>query len=142
MRWRPPCTGSRPAGAVHDNRQVAYHDVLRYNGTMVATIPAAKLLELLSNPNAQLIDVRDHHEWAGGHIEGSRSLPLDQLRADPERELPKDVPLIFICARGARSLTAAKLVDRLGYQSVYSVDGGTAAWARAGLPLVAERAAA
>jgi len=136
------CTGSRPVGAVHDNRRVAYHDVIRYNGTMVATILPAKLSELLSNPNAQLIDVRDSSEWAGGHIEGSRSLPLEQLRADPERELPHDAVLIFVCAKGARSLTAAKLVDRLGFQNVYNVDGGTAAWARAGLPLVAERAAA
>jgi rhodanese-related sulfurtransferase len=110
--------------------------------SMVATIPVARLSELLSNPNAQLIDVRDHHEWAGGHVEGSRSLPLDQLRADPEGELRRDAPLIFICAKGARSLTAAKLVDRLGFQNVYSVDGGTLAWTRAGLPLVAERAAA
>jgi rhodanese-related sulfurtransferase len=109
---------------------------------MVATISPAKLSELLSHPNAQLIDVRDSSEWAGGHIEGSRSLPLEQLRADPERELPHDAVLIFVCAKGARSLTAAKLVDRLGFQNVYNVDGGTAAWARAGLPLVAERAAA
>jgi rhodanese-related sulfurtransferase len=109
---------------------------------MVATLSPARLSELLSNPNAQLIDVRDHHEWAGGHIEGSRSLPLEELRADPERELPKDALLIFICAKGSRSLTAAKLVDRLGYQNVYNVEGGTAAWARSGLPLVAERAAA
>jgi rhodanese-related sulfurtransferase len=109
---------------------------------MVATISPAKLSELLSNPSAQLIDVRDSDEWAGGHIEGSRSLPLDQLRSDPERELSHDAVLIFVCAKGARSLTAAKLVDRLGYQNVYNVDGGTAAWARAGFPLVAQRAAA
>ena len=109
---------------------------------MVATISPARLSELLSNPNAQLIDVRDHREWAGGHLEGSRSLPLEQLRADPERELPKDALLIFVCAKGARSLTAAKMVERLGYQSIYNVDGGTAACARAGLPLVVERAAA
>jgi rhodanese-related sulfurtransferase len=69
-------------------------------------------------------------------------LPLDQLRADPERALPPEATLIFICAKGQRSLTAAKLVERLGYQNIYNVDGGTAAWARAGLPLVAERAAA
>src|SRR5262245_29006420 len=109
---------------------------------MVATISPARLSELLSNPNAQLIDVRDHHEWAGGHIEGARSLPLDQLRADPERELPKDATLIFICAKGARSLTAAKMIERLGYPSIYNVDGGTTACARAGFALVAERAAA
>ena len=109
---------------------------------MVATISPAKLSELLSNPNAQLIDVRDYQEWAGGHVEGARSLPLDQLRADPEHELSQEATLIFICAKGQRSLTAAKLVERLGYQNIYNVEGGTAAAARAGLPLVAERAAA
>lgn len=109
---------------------------------MVATISPVQLSELLANSNAHLIDVREYREWSGGHIEGSRSLPLDQLRADPEGELPKDGLLIFICAKGARSLTAAKLVDRLGYQNIYNVDGGTVAWARAGMPLVAERIAA
>ena len=41
-----------------------------------------------------------------------------------------------------RSLTAAKLAERLGYLAVYNVDGGTSACARAGFPLVAARAAA
>ena len=109
---------------------------------MVATLTPTQLAELLSNPNAQLIDVRDHHEWAGGHIDGSRSVPLEQLRADPDHELAPNATLIFICAKGARSLTAAKLAERLGYETVYNVEGGTAAWARAGLPLTAERAAA
>jgi rhodanese-related sulfurtransferase len=109
---------------------------------MVATVSPEQLADLLSNPSAHLIDVRDHHEWASGHIEGSRSVPLDQLRADPERELPPQAVLIFICAKGARSLTAAKLAERFGYETIYNVDGGTAACARAGLSLVAERAAA
>ena len=109
---------------------------------MVAHISPTQLAELLAHPAAQLIDVRDHHEWAAGHIDGARSVPLDQLRADPERELVADAPVIFICAKGARSLTAAKLAERLGFATVYNVDGGTTAWARAGLPLVSERAAA
>lgn len=109
---------------------------------MVAHISPAQLAELLSNSAAQLIDVRDHHEWAAGHVDGSRSVPLEQLRADPERELAPGAPIIFICARGSRSLTAAKLAERLGYETIYNVEGGTAAWARAGLPLVAQRAAA
>ena len=109
---------------------------------MVATLSPTQLAELLSNPNAQLIDVRDPGEWANGHIDGARSIPLEQLRADPDRELTPNATLIFICAKGSRSLTAAKLAERLGYETVYNVEGGTAAWARAGLPLVAERAAA
>lgn len=47
-----------------------------------------------------------------------------------------------ICAKGSRSLTAAKLAERLGYETIYNVDGGTAACARAGFLLVAARTAA
>ncbi|TMQ07339.1 MAG: rhodanese-like domain-containing protein [Deltaproteobacteria bacterium] len=109
---------------------------------MVATISASQLPALLSQPNAVLIDVRDSDEWAAGHLDGARSVPLDQLRADPDRELPAGATLVFICARGARSLTAAKLAERLGRDTVYSVDGGTLACSRAGLPLISQRAAA
>jgi len=110
---------------------------------MVANISPKQLVEVLSNPNAHLIDVRDHREWDSGHLDGALSVPLDALRADPDRELPQNAVLVFICAKGTRSLTAAKLVERLGYASIYNVEGGTAACARAGFPLVsATRAAA
>lgn len=109
---------------------------------MVASISPQQLADVLTQPNAQLIDVRDHDEWDSGHLDGARSLPLDALRADPERELPRDATLVFICAKGQRSLTAAKLVERLGYASVYSVAGGTAACAKAGFELIAARVAA
>ncbi len=143
MPWSMPYAGCRwTQVGVHHNRHLAYDDVVRYNGTMVATVSPQQLADLLSSPNTHLIDVRDHHEWASGHIEGARSVPLDQLRADPDRELPQQAVLIFICAKGSRSLTAAKLAERLGYETIYNVDGGTAAWARAGFPLVAERVAA
>ena len=110
---------------------------------MVANISPKQLVEVLANPNAHLIDVRDHSEWDSGHVDGALSIPLEQLRADPDHELPQGATLVFICAKGTRSLTAAKLVERLGYASIYNVEGGTAACARAGLPLVtAMRAAA
>jgi rhodanese-related sulfurtransferase len=47
-----------------------------------------------------------------------------------------------VCAKGARSLTAAKLAERFGYAQIYSLDGGTREWARAGYQLVTDRAAA
>jgi len=109
---------------------------------MVACISPQQLVEVLSRPNAHLIDVREPHEFDSGHLDGSRSVPLDQLRANPERELPQNAVLVFVCAKGVRSLTAAKLAERLGYLAVYNVDGGTSACARAGFPLVAARAAA
>jgi len=104
---------------------------------MVETLSPADVAELLSTRDVDVVDVRDEHEWSAGHIAGSRVIPLDTLRTDAEAMLGTK-PLLFVCARGVRSLSAAKLAERLGFAQVYNLDGGTSAWARAGLPLVAE----
>jgi rhodanese-related sulfurtransferase len=113
---------------------------------MVATLKPADALSLLANPAVQLVDVRDAAETASGFIiEGAHLIPLDKLRADPDAALPnRDALIVFVCAKGIRSMTAAKLAERLGYANIYNVDGGLAAWTKAGLPLAsaAGRAAA
>jgi len=103
---------------------------------MVATISPREAAEIISASDVDVVDVRDLSEWSSGHIPNARLVPLDQLRADPENALPRKESIIFVCARGVRSLTAAKLAERLGFSKVFSVDGGTAGWAKAGLPLV------
>jgi rhodanese-related sulfurtransferase len=128
--------GRRSANAVRYNRQLADHHGLRYNGYMVATISAREAAEIISRHDVDVVDVRDEQEWASGHIEQARLVPLDQLRADPERALVRD-SILFVCARGMRSLTAAKLAERLGFSKLYSLEGGTSSWAKAGLPLIA-----
>jgi rhodanese-related sulfurtransferase len=110
---------------------------------MVETLTITQLAEVLESTSYDLVDVRDASEYAAGHIPGVRNLPLDQLRADPETALPKRDGIIFICARGVRSLTAAKIAERLGYTTLFNLEGGTIAWAKAGHPvLVPQRAAA
>jgi rhodanese-related sulfurtransferase len=47
-----------------------------------------------------------------------------------------------VCAKGVRSVAAAKLAERLGATRIFSLDGGTGAWARSGRELVVERRAA
>jgi rhodanese-related sulfurtransferase len=108
---------------------------------MVATLSPDEAAQLISSGDVDVIDVRDESEWCTGHIPEARLVPLDQLRADPERALTAD-KIIFVCAKGVRSLTAAKLAERLGKTTVYNLDGGTLAWSRAGLPLAVEQRAA
>lgn len=104
---------------------------------MVATLSPAEAAEIISRDDVDVIDVRDENEWTTGHIPNARLVPLDQLRADPETQLKKRESIIFVCAKGVRSLTAAKLAERLGFSKLYNLEGGTAGWAKAGLPLVA-----
>jgi rhodanese-related sulfurtransferase len=103
---------------------------------MVESISPARAAAILND--VLVIDVRDHDEWFAGHVPNAHSVPLDELRADPTRALGTAGAILFVCAKGVRSLTAAKLAERLGYASLYSLDGGTKEWAKAGLPLVAE----
>jgi rhodanese-related sulfurtransferase len=105
---------------------------------MVASLTALEAAELLGHYD--LVDVREPHEWATGHLPGARLVPLDRLRADPDAALPRKDGIIFVCAKGVRSMTAAKIAERLGYTTLFSLEGGTRGWLEAGLPIIVEQA--
>jgi rhodanese-related sulfurtransferase/transcriptional regulator with XRE-family HTH domain len=89
-----------------------------------------------------VVDVRSPAEWASGHLPGARNVPLEQLKADPRGKIPHD-RVLFVCARGPRSLTASQVAEGAGFREVYQLDGGTEAWASLGLPIeTSPRAAA
>ena len=108
---------------------------------MVQSISPAQANELLSHEGLDVIDVREPHEWATGHVPGARLVPLATLRNNPRAVLGND-GVIFVCAAGVRSDTAARLAIANGYRRVYNLSGGTRAWDRAGLPLVKDEPAA
>lgn len=109
---------------------------------MVHTVDTAELADLLGRESCDVIDVRDPAEFATGHLEHARNIPLETLRDDPEKFLSHDRPLVFLCKKGVRSLAAAKLAERFGYARVYNLDGGVLEWVRVGLATVVARAAA
>src|SRR5574340_1676371 len=90
---------------------------------------------LLAEGGHDLVDVREASEWAGGHLPGARHVPLGALLSAPADHLPRD-GVIFVCAHGARSLTACMVAERAGLEEVYSLDGGTVAWVAGGRALV------
>lgn len=92
-------------------------------------------LQSLLNSDVDIVDVREPSEWMTGHVPGARLVPLAQLRADARGSLPRD-GIAFVCAKGARSATAAEVAEQIGKTKVYSLSGGTDAWRAAGLPIV------
>jgi rhodanese-related sulfurtransferase len=104
---------------------------------MVQSIGPNEASSLLAKGVLDLVDVRDDAEWSSGHLPGARHVPLSRLRGDARSELPRD-GVIFVCAAGVRSEVAARLALAKGLSRVYSLSGGTRAWAKAGLPLVTD----
>jgi molybdopterin-guanine dinucleotide biosynthesis protein A/rhodanese-related sulfurtransferase len=83
---------------------------------------------------AYVLDVRQPDEYEAGHVPGAVLVPLDQLPAR-QSEVPKDRPLLVICAGGGRSARAAQALNAVGYDAT-NVAGGTGAWIRSGHPVV------
>jgi len=81
-----------------------------------------------------LIDVRERHELEVIRAQGVVHLPLSTF-ADTWRELPRDHPLLFICATGRRSLVAAAHLQQNGFADLANVAGGTVEWRNRGLPV-------
>lgn len=77
--------------------------------------------ELVSN-GAQIIDVRMPGEYAGGHIKGSKNIPLQEL-AGKLNMIKKDKPVITCCASGMRSASAKGILKSNGYTEVYNGGG-------------------
>lgn len=80
-----------------------------------------------------VLDVREPHEWAAGHIEGAIHIPLGEL---PSRldELDPQKPTLVICHLGGRSARATQWLQTQGFDAT-NVAGGMDAWEAAGRPI-------
>src|SRR5947208_13047585 len=82
-----------------------------YLGEDVEAIGREELLARLGRGDVVLVDVRPEEEFAAGHIDGARSLPLDQLE-QRLAELPADREVVAYC-RGPYCAYAHEAVRRL-----------------------------
>jgi rhodanese-related sulfurtransferase len=103
-------------------------------GGAAVSIQEATLL--INRQDALVLDVREPAEFEKGRVIGARNVPLSQLEGRAgELEKYKAKPVIVICASGNRSRSALGSLRRLGFQQVFELAGGVAAWQQAGLPL-------
>jgi sulfur-carrier protein adenylyltransferase/sulfurtransferase len=83
-----------------------------------------------------LVDVRRSNEWEAGRIPGALHVPLQEIEAQIEEAVPDRArPVILYCARGNRSVLAARKLAQLGYRDVASMAGGIEDWREKGFSL-------
>ncbi len=113
----------------------------KQSGFELATIPqitARELDERLKTKQLQVLDVRREPEWEAAHIEQATWWPLDNFRISPP-EMDREAPIAVHCKSGYRSMIAASLLQRAGFEQVINVTGGFDAWQAANLPVVAAK---
>ena len=76
-----------------------------------------------------LLDVRTPEEYAVGHIDGFRNIPLDELRERLE-ELPAGKPVYAHCQSGLRSYVACRILSQNGFDC-YNLSGSYLLYATA-----------
>jgi rhodanese-related sulfurtransferase len=57
----------------------------------------------LINEGAVIIDVRSPGEFSGGHVAGSKNIPLQEIQKREKEIMKIGKPVVFCCASGGRS---------------------------------------
>lgn len=103
-------------------------DAWRGAGGMIAGLPLVGPTELMST----VIDVRQHSEYAAGHIPGAINIELGTLA---DGAIPTG-PVTVMCGHGERAMTGASILTARGHRDVTVLDGGPETWAEwSGQPL-------
>ena len=98
-------------------------------------IEAYKKMAAAGEPHT-LVDTREDHEWAAGHVKGAQHLSKGIIERDIEEKVPdKQATLVLYCGGGFRSALVADNLQKMGYQNAISLDGGWRALKESGLEL-------
>lgn len=83
-----------------------------------------------------LVDTRTAEEYSFGTIPGAVNIPLDDLR-ERIAEVPKNQPVVVLCAVGLRGYLAQRILMGNGYENIRNLSGGYKLYSAAVAPLPA-----
>ena len=111
--------------------------LLNRGASGVANVSATEAVMLMSRSKPLILDVRDATEFAAGHIQGAKNIPMAELASRvKEIEKFKDKPVLVHCQRGMRSKTACSILRAQQFSQLHNLQGGLDTWLEAKMPLI------
>ena len=95
------------------------------NSASASVIEHEELLREHRSGKYTVVDVREPHEYAGGHIPGAINLPLSKF---DHGQVPKGRQVVLICQAGGRSAAALKKLRAAGVQDARHYAAGMSGW--------------
>ena len=81
-------------------------------------------LEKAKSINGSIIlDVRTISEYKDGHIPNSINIPVEDIESVASKYKDKSTPFFVYCLSGARSASAARVMNQMGYENVTDMRG-------------------
>ncbi len=84
--------------------------------SFLPTKKSKQMQEMIKKGACTVVDVRTPAEFMGGHVAGSKNIPLNEIegRLEEIKSLPQ--PLILCCASGMRSGQATSILTKQGLE--------------------------
>jgi len=94
-----------------------------------ASITPLLAVAKMNEMDTVIIDVREPLEFVESHIENALNTPLSKFAEHlPKLEAYKKTPMLIACQTGTRSATAGRQLTKAGFEQVFVIAGGMAAW--------------
>lgn len=128
------CLGVALAGTSTLSHAEAPHNI---EGVVSVSIQQAKKL---FDTGAVFVDVRDHHSWSTGHIDGAVNLDLESDEFSVlyvSESLDRKTPIVFYSSSplNVNSAVASYMARQWGYNNVYYFRDGYYAWISEDFPV-------
>lgn len=98
----------------------------------IHNLTLAQLKAQVIAKDVQLVDVRTTDEYKNGHIDDAININITNKKhfIEQVKIMDKEAPIYVYCHIGGRSRKASKLLEKLGFKSIYDFSGGWNAWTK------------
>ncbi len=97
----------------------------------------AEFAKTVSDSSVVVLDVRTPAEFMSGHLANAINIDIEGMQFNSEvAKLDKSKIYAVYCRSGRRSAIATDEMSKLGFKTLFNLEGGTGAWSAAGQTLV------